>query len=160
MLKAAIFSPDRKYRYVLTRTWGEGDSIRYVNFIGLNPSTADERVDDNTIRRCIRFARDWGYDGLSMTNLFGLRSTDPRRLYKDVFPVGPDNRRWLIRQAVGAGLVVCAWGTKGNWLDMDKKAVSWLRTQDLDLYCFGRSRAGHPLHPLRLAATTRPQRYR
>lgn len=46
-------------------------------FIGLNPSTADESKDDPTIRRCIRFAKDWGYGGLLMMNAFAFRATDP-----------------------------------------------------------------------------------
>jgi hypothetical protein len=41
----AVFSPDRVYRYVLTRRWDGGDGT-VVNFIGLNPSTADEQVND------------------------------------------------------------------------------------------------------------------
>ena len=36
----AKFSPDRKYRYLLTRQLGFGDGA--VMFLMLNPSTADE----------------------------------------------------------------------------------------------------------------------
>jgi hypothetical protein len=61
MEKGAMFTPTREHRYVLWRRWGEGPA---VNFIGLNPSTADEQEDDPTIRRCIGFARNWGYDAL------------------------------------------------------------------------------------------------
>jgi len=35
-------------------------------FIGLNPSTANEEVDDPTIRRCVNYAKDWGYGGFMM----------------------------------------------------------------------------------------------
>src|ERR1700682_2944717 len=40
----------RKYRYHLERHWGDAKPCL---FIILNPSTADERKDDRTIKRCI-----------------------------------------------------------------------------------------------------------
>ena len=49
-------------------------------FIGLNPSTADERLDDPTIRHCVGFAARWGYGGIFMCNVFTLVSTDPKKL--------------------------------------------------------------------------------
>lgn len=55
MLKNAILSVDRKYRYILSRTWDETKPT--VVFIGLNPSTADEETDDPTIRKCINYAK-------------------------------------------------------------------------------------------------------
>jgi hypothetical protein len=76
MQRGAEFSPCRRYRYVLWRTWDPAAGS--VNFIGLNPSTADEQVDDPTIRCCIGFARDWGYGGLVMTNLFAIPATTRR----------------------------------------------------------------------------------
>ena len=48
-----------------------------ILFIGLNPSTADETKNDPTIRRCINFAKDWGYGGVMIANLFAFRSTSP-----------------------------------------------------------------------------------
>jgi hypothetical protein len=76
----AEFSPCRRYRYALYRDRGALLGPK-VMFVGLNPSTADETVDDPTIRRCIRFARDWGYDGLIMANLYAWRAPKPRDLY-------------------------------------------------------------------------------
>ena len=76
---SATFSHCRKYRYTLWRNWaglmptGKG----YAMFVGLNPSTADETNDDPTIRRCIAFAKAWGYDALCMTNIFAFRATNP-----------------------------------------------------------------------------------
>ena len=59
MTGTALFSPCQRFRYTLTRTWDETKSG--VAFICLNPSTATATEDDPTIRRCIGFAKTWGY---------------------------------------------------------------------------------------------------
>ena len=64
----AGFSLCRTWRYKLWRRWSSAGPI--VAFIGLNPSTADELNDDPTIRRCIGFARHWGFGGMYMLNVF------------------------------------------------------------------------------------------
>ena len=73
MIKDAILSEDRKYCYILSRTWDETKPT--VLFIGLNPSTADEKTDDPTIRKCINYAKCWGYGKILMANLFAFRNT-------------------------------------------------------------------------------------
>ena len=96
------------YRYRLERHWCGGDGL--CAFIMLNPSTADERDDDPTIRRCIGFARRWGYDGLLVANLFARRATDPKELFAARNPVGgPANRDALRRVIDEAALILCAW---------------------------------------------------
>ena len=56
----ASFSPCRKYRYDLYRRFAGHTPIPgiygYVNFIMLNPSTADEIRNDPTVERCERRA--------------------------------------------------------------------------------------------------------
>ena len=64
---AAGFSADRRYRYWLTRRWGSGPALMFVS---LNPSNADERHDDPTTRRDMRFARRLGYDAMTLLNLY------------------------------------------------------------------------------------------
>jgi hypothetical protein len=59
----------------------------------LNPSTADERRDDPTIRRCIGFSRARGFGGKTVVNLFALRTPEPRDLREHADPIGPDNDR-------------------------------------------------------------------
>ena len=89
MEKKAIISKDKIYRYKLSRTW---DSTKpTILFIGLNPSIADENIDDQTITRCINFAKDWGYGTLLMANLFAFRSTYPKDIYLIDDPIGKDN---------------------------------------------------------------------
>lgn len=61
MKKDATLDKTRKYRYVLKRQWGADDD-NFVNFVLLNPSTADENADDPTIKACIKFAQNWGYE--------------------------------------------------------------------------------------------------
>lgn len=53
----AVFSPDRIHRYHLWQRFDRG--VGRVAFVGLNPSTADERANDPTVRRCIGFAEAW-----------------------------------------------------------------------------------------------------
>ena len=89
------------YRYALWRHWdsdwnGQGDS-NSVMFIGLNPSTADATEDDPTLRRCIGFAKSWGFGGLYMLNVFAYRATDPRLMkrQKPKVAIGPRNNMHL-----------------------------------------------------------------
>lgn len=67
-----------RYRYWLSRRLSMGE--RTILFVGLNPSTADAALDDPTIRRCVGFARAWGFDWLFMGNVNAFRSTDPKGL--------------------------------------------------------------------------------
>lgn len=150
MISDAEFSPCRTWRYQLRRLWGDG---ALCLFVGLNPSTADEEKDDPTVRRCIRFAQEWGYGGLIMSNIFAYRATDPKVLLLAADPVGPDTDGWLTRQRYMAGLVICAWGVHGTFLDRGKEAVEFLRPA----HCLGRTKDGHPRHPLYLSSETRPE---
>jgi hypothetical protein len=68
MTKGAVLSDCRRYRYRLWRCWGDGN--HRVAFVGINPSTADEVDDDATIRKCVGFAKRWGFSALDMVNLF------------------------------------------------------------------------------------------
>ena len=77
-LSEAVISQDERHRYSLTRRWGDGP--RVCCWIMLNPSTADATTDDPTIRRCIGFTHDWGYDALTVVNLYAWRATDPADL--------------------------------------------------------------------------------
>lgn len=147
MDKCADFSPCRKYRYSLRRHWGDmlnDDAPGYVMFIGLNPSTADETNDDPTIRRCINFAKAWGFSGLCMTNLFAFRATDPKDMIAADDAVGPDNDAWLRCLSDGASLVVAAWGVHGTHQGRDKAVAGLLGAMD----CLGTTKDGHPRHPL------------
>jgi hypothetical protein len=140
----AVLSPCRKYRYRLERSWAPGNR---VGFLMLNPSTADETADDPTIRRCIGFAKDWGYGGLIVGNLFALRSTDPQALYAAADPVGPDNDGHLLRIAWECETVICAWGKHGAFRKRGKAVASMLDLCNLAaLKILSDGSPGHPLY--------------
>lgn len=147
---SASFSPCRRYRYELWRRWATGP---YAMFIGLNPSTADETQDDPTIRRCINFAKAWGYSALCMTNLFAFRATDPRDMKAEAFPIGGHHNDLSLRSlSESAGVVIAAWGVHGTHLDRAADVVKLIP----NLQCLGLSKEGHPRHPLYLKADCRP----
>jgi len=153
MNKTAIFSPCRKYRYSLSRIWKP--ERPYCLFVALNPSTADENIDDSTIRRCIRFSFDWGYGGMVMTNIFAYRSTDPAGLKIPDDPIGPENDSFIKKLSFSAGITVCAWGIHGNYLSRGKTVLSFLK----DPHYLKLTKDGTPNHPLYLKANLKPKLY-
>lgn len=154
----ALFSEDRLYRYLL---WRSGR--RRVVFIMLNPSTADETKDDPTIRRCRGYARDWGFDGVIIANIFAYRSTDPKALYELADPVGPENDRYILNAAAqSAGPVVCAWGGHGKLNSRGAHVAKLLRDAGHKPMAFGFTQAKknvtpQPWHPLYLPADLKLQ---
>jgi hypothetical protein len=143
--RQTIFSPDRVYRYTLWREW---DILNhdYAMFIGLNPSTADETKNDPTVRRCIGFAKAFGFGALCMMNLFAFRATKPEDMMNHPDPVGSDNDKWLQECAREAKVVVAAWGTLGAYIDRDIAVCRLIP----NLKCLCPREKSLPPHPLYL----------
>ncbi|WP_018261576.1 DUF1643 domain-containing protein [Methylobacterium sp. WSM2598] len=157
--RSATLSRCGAYRFTLTRTWAEG---AYVCFVGLNPSTADHRVDDPAVRRWIHFARAWGYGGFTAVNLYPFRSPSPAecRAWSRWQENGPDwyardviqeNLSTIVREAKAAARVVACWGA-GTWDPMwTDHVVEEITTGEApwpDLHCFGTTADGSPIHPV------------
>ena len=151
LAKDAIFSPCRGYRYALIRLWDEESP--QAMFIGLNPSTADETQDDPTIRRCVRFARDWGCGGLAMLNAYAFRTTNPKEILTVGDPVGPCNDAYLRAFAATTNIIVAAWGVHCS----ARREEVICKAINRPIHCLGVTKAGRPKHPLYLRADTLPQ---
>lgn len=151
---SATISPCGRYRYTLGRSLGVFGSGA-VLFVMLNPSTADAEADDPTIRRCMGFARAWGFNRLLVGNLYAYRATLPADLRRVEDAIGPDNDRHLQELCGEVRKIICAWGANA-----DRDRAGRVRTMlglNHDLHHLGLTREGQPKHPLYLRADTEPQ---
>lgn len=153
MIRAAEVSDCKQYRYSLRRVW-EPNKPK-VMFVCLNPSTADGVLDDPTIRKCVCFAKAWGYGGLYMGNLFSYRTKSPTELYSVIDPIGPDTDYWLSTLSKDASLIVAAWGNHGSYLDRSEQ----VRKLFSQLSYIKMNKSGEPAHPLYLPGEHRPVRW-
>ena len=158
MDSGATFSPCEKYRYRLWRYWDKGRGP-VISFLMLNPSTADSTDNDPTVERCERRARMMGYGGLEVVNIFAYRSTDPTVMKQQSDPIGPDNDAAILAAANLAGMVVCAWGNHGDYLDRGKEVVALLHRHGIIPHCLAVTGSGHPKHPLYVGYDTKPSKF-
>jgi hypothetical protein len=144
----AYFARGMRHRYSLWRVWDPSRPLFAV--VGLNPSTADERENDPTVRRCVGFAEREGCGGLVMLNLFAYRATDPRDMLAARDPVGRHNDAVIDAVMARIPRTVAAWGVHGGHGGRGAELLARLP----HLSCFGVTRNGHPKHPLYLAGST------
>ena len=148
----AVFTDDRTHRLYLWRRWNKEGP--WVMFIGLNPSTADERLNDPTVRRCIGFAVKWGYGGMFMCNVFTLVSTDPKKLNVETpIAMGASLAMRVIRRRCREA--VAGWGNLISQVRQGEERVEWIKRDLSPLHCLGMTKLGHPKHPLYLPYTTK-----
>ena len=155
-MSSAIISDCGLYRYRLERHALAGAGS--VAWIMVNPSTADAKEDDPTIRKVIGFSERMGAGWLMVGNKFAYRATDVRELRTARDPVGPENDQHLARIIAEAGTVIAAWGPlaklppalRRRWYKIARMADEAGRA----LMCFGTAQDGHPRHPLMLAYDT------
>ena len=140
------------YRYLLWREW---DVWPPLGWIMLNPSTADAREDDPTIRRCIGFAKRDGYGGIRVVNLYSFRATNPKMLARAVDPIGKDGDPWgWLQPGVRVSDVVLAWGSVSKEATRRARNVLSRSEANVRLFCLGTTRNGQPRHPLYIAGDT------
>lgn len=155
MKKDAVISDCGRYRYRLSRVWN--DDLPKCLFIMLNPSTADAEEDDPTIRRCIAFAKSWGYGSLYVGNMYGLRSTDPMELIKQDNVVGKDNLTHLLELNDLCDITVLAFGsTPAPCVNIN---YHQLLGNFKKLHYLKINRDGKPAHPLYLKRNLTPLPY-
>ncbi len=148
----AAISEDRVYRYALRRHLShtaqqQGTCV----FVMLNPSTANEDTDDPTIRRCMGFAKDWGYGVLEVINLFAFRATSPKDMMAADDPIGPENDEYIAQVAKSSSCLVLAWGANGGYRGRDGQVLDMVYANNPKH--LGLTKQGHPRHPLYVSKT-------
>jgi hypothetical protein len=125
--------------------------------IGLNPSTANDKLPDRTITRVMEYANKHGYDSFVMLNLYAQRTPNPDNLHAifddqlhkqnvacivetfkkhhDIFALASWGGRITLRKYLRECLLDIYGKTKN-------KKINWLKIGGL-------TQSGHPRHPSR-----------
>jgi hypothetical protein len=127
--------------------------------IGLNPSTADDKIPDMTIKRVMSFANKHGCDSFIMLNLYPQRTTEPAKLHSVIdSQLHKENLYHILKSLEGFNhiSILASWGETiiirtylkeclSDIYDKTKnKNISWLKIGEL-------TQSGHPRHPSRAA---------
>jgi len=156
----AVFSLDRKKRFLLDRTWDR--RLPILPFMMLNPSKAGERDGDMTITKCMGFGARWGFGGILVANLIATVSTDPF----DLPPwsgLDPENQKHWER-ILRHDRVVLAWGSVPKSIRRSTAIAEHIlkfreMAGDRKLYCIGYTVGGDPCHPSRHPYTRQMQEW-
>lgn len=141
-----------EHRYHLWRAWKTG--ARSVTWVMLNPSTADARRDDPTIRKCIGFAQRWGFGSIDVINLYSFRTPSPAALRTAGYPNGPHADSTIHRVLLEyTELVVYAWGTKAQ-PERVAEVDAMVRAAGHLPWVLRRTKDAHPEHPLYIPYAT------
>lgn len=159
----AQFTENYSRRQVLIRRWShalmDAEGLMSLTWVMLNPSTAGAEYDDPTIRKCMGYAKRWGYGGIRVLNLFDLIATDPAGLREHPEPTSAANdeawRTWLFPLTPGRPWgpidlkpdVVVAWGDGGSLRNRDQWAAAQFVAAGIEPTCLGVTQGGQPLHP-------------
>lgn len=157
----AIFSADRRYRYVLGRRFVERPEAPLRLCVWCNPSNADETDDDASIRVGLGFAWRWQDGGIVVINTGDIVETDSTKLPPDPLArLGPEH--W---DHVGAVLrgehgqlrvdVLCGWGDIGDG-PIAEQTLAFLRARGFRPTALALTKQGNPGHPLRKSAALQP----
>lgn len=150
--RSAYISSCGKYRYSLSRVWDR--ELPRMYWVMLNPSTADEKNDDPTIRKTIGFARRHNYGSIEVLNVSPYCATDPRELtlLSSAELAGSAVSEISAFLSIPAdGVVVAAWGMnpyKNKSLLVRMTEVRKMLPKNI--YCVKQS-SGRPWHPLYVA---------
>jgi len=148
-----IKNKDNTSRYALG-TIGENPLFCF----GINPSSAEPKNLDNTVKAVERIAKHNGYDSWIMLNLYPQRATNPNDMHKECDECLLAENIKEISKLINKyenPTIWAAWGTlieKRSYLkqclsvilkELDDKKCNWIT-----IGC--RSKKGHPHHPLYL----------
>jgi len=154
----AILSDCRKYRYRLYRDVGLfGDKV--IAYFGINPSTADESIDDATVRKWRGFTKRNEGKAFVVGNVFAYRATNVNELGRVPNPEGPENHAHVMAIIHEADVLVPCWGSRSKIpMELHSKIddlLGVLLNSGKPVLCFGKTASGDPKHPLMLGYDTR-----
>lgn len=106
-------SEPTEYRYKLEREI-DCDGRITIGFIGVNPSTADDHIDDNTVKNWKVFAKNNSAKKMLVANVFAFRSTNVKLLSSAIDPIGEENDASLLSIIDECDVLVPCWGSRNK----------------------------------------------
>lgn len=158
----AEFTGDGLERLWLSRKVAESGPVGLI--IGLNPSRAGAAVEDtdHTITKEMEYARRWGWSGFWKGNLFSCIETYSAKLKNMAFDTAVGTYGTQVLQAMIplAPVIVVCWGSavprlKRHRVSAVCEMIRVLKRPEAEVFCFGVSQGGDPMHPLRLSYETK-----
>jgi len=148
--RAAEISYDRKERFTLSRIWDKKKPK--LLYIMLNPSIADDKKDDPTIKRLMFFTKKYRYGGFYVANLFTQITPYPKELNMD--NLSKKNNLKIINDLIKkSDSIVYAWG---NLVSEPRELMEIIDNP----LCFGKNLNGTPKHPLYLPSNSKLLKFR
>ena len=150
ILRNARFSNDKKHRYKLSRHWDLNKP--QILYIMLNPSIANENIDDPTIKRLIRFTMEFKFGGFFVVNLF-TQITPYSKTIDTSVGLTKLNLKTIKNFVNKVDEVVYAWG---NSIEEPRELKYLVKNPK----CFGKNLNGTPKHPLYLPSNSKLIKFR
>lgn len=156
---SAVLSECEQYRLRLDRDIPEIPHGPVYAYFGVNPSTADATIDDQTVKKWIGFTRVFGGSRFIVGNVFAYRATDVKKLASactDLY--GPGYRDHMREIIAEADVLVPCWGSikkvPPSLRYQFSRVKKWLRESGKPVKVFGFTKDGDPKHPMMLGYDT------
>ena len=116
----------------------------------MNPSIADSKTDDPTVKKCIYYSNKFGYNRLSIVNIFPNVSTVPRI---NEFSFCKNNFHFIKDVLKENKYIYLAWG-------FNFEIKEWLKPllKNKSVFALEMSKKNTPKHPLYLKKNINPLR--
>ena len=153
---SAVISECNQYRYRLDRQVQDDGLV--IAYFGINPSTADAYIDDQTVKKWKGFTQRMGGSRFIVGNVFAYRSTDVKALSLCEDPVGVRNAYYLYDMMSEADILIPCWGNRHKVPEVLRQYVQQLEDVLLNsgkpVKTFGFTKSGDPKHPMMLGYDT------
>lgn len=153
MKKGAIFSHDRKHRFLLWRKWSKKPKVLYI---GINPSIGNAKREDVTLHKLIKLTKHNGYGGFYIANLHSKVGQEWEEI-KFTGDLIRDEAYLWIRAACKKVKVCCLMVGQKGYATISARSqmtrVTKIITKEakLPVVVFRLGRKGAPVHPLMMA---------
>ena len=143
----AIFSPDKKHRYLLSKRWSDKEE-NIAAIIMVNPATAADIVLDKTSMLIINHLQELGFTGCDIVNIYSCIASST----KDENKSNPINDKQIVSSARDATKVILGWGSAGEnnkrIADRQKEVLKLLKPFKEKLVTIADSKGRSGYHPL------------